>query len=197
VIVLFIGDWRKLAGRGVAAVVFGLLTLLWPGITLTALVLLFGAYVMVVGTVILVAALRGEPETRGERGWLILEGVVSIAFGFVTFVWPHITALALLYLIAFWAAVTGALELAIAVRLRRVLRHEWLLIVASVLSLLFAALLVISPRDGALAITWLIGWYAMVTGALELALAYRLHEMESSLERRSGSGSGSARQATA
>ena len=177
-IVLLIGDWRDLAVRGLAAVAFGLLTLLWPSLTLTALVLLFGAYVLVSGAIILYAALRGDPVARSDRGWLILEGVVSIIAGVVTFAWPGITALALLYLIALWAAATGFFELAIAIRLRRTLPNEWLLVAAGVLSLLFAALLVISPGAGALAITWLIGWYALVVGALLLSLAYRLHKLE-------------------
>jgi len=194
VIVLLIGDWRKLAVRGAAAVLFGLLTLVWPRITLTALVLLFGAYVLVDGAMILAATLRREPGTRGDRGWLILEGMVSIAIGLVTFVWPDITTLALLYLIAAWAALTGALEIATAVRLRRALLHEWLLSVTGVLSLVFAALLVISPRAGALAITWLIGWYAVISGGLVLALAYQLRVLQSSLERR---GSNRPREATA
>jgi uncharacterized membrane protein HdeD (DUF308 family) len=183
VIVLFIGGWRDLAVRGVAAVAFALLTLLWPSLTLTALVLLFGAYVLVTGAVILYAALRGDPATRSDRGWLILEGVVSIIAGVVTFAWPGITTLALLYLIALWAAVTGVLELAIAIRLRRTLPNEWLLAAAGVLSLLFAALLFIWPGAGALAITWLIGWYALVIGILLLTLAYRLHKLETLPER--------------
>jgi uncharacterized membrane protein HdeD (DUF308 family) len=183
VIVLFIGGWRDLAVRGVAAVAFALLTLLWPSLTLTALVLLFGAYVLVTGAVILYAALRGDPATRSDRGWLILEGVVSIIAGVVTFAWPGITTLALLYLIALWAAVTGVLELAIAIRLRRTLPNEWLLAAAGVLSLLFAALLFIWPGAGALAITWLIGWYALVIGVLLLTLAYRLHKLETLPER--------------
>jgi uncharacterized membrane protein HdeD (DUF308 family) len=183
VIVLFIGGWRDLAVRGLAAVAFALLTLFWPSLTLTALVLLFGAYVLVTGAIILYAALRGDPATRSDRGWLILEGVVSIIAGVVTFAWPGITALALLYLIALWAAATGFFELAIAIRLRRALPNEWLLVAAGVLSLFFAALLVISPGAGALAITWLIGWYALVIGALLLSLAYRLHKLETLPER--------------
>jgi uncharacterized membrane protein HdeD (DUF308 family) len=183
VIVLFIGGWRDLAVRGVAAVAFALLTLLWPSLTLTALVLLFGAYVLVTGAIILYAALRGDPATRSDRGWLILEGVVSIIVGVVTFAWPGITALVLLYLIALWAAVTGILELAIAIGLRRTLPNEWLLAAAGVLSLLFATLLVIWPGAGALAITWLIGWYALVIGVLLLTLAYRLHKLETLPER--------------
>lgn len=183
-IVLLIGDWRKLAVRGVAAMLFGLLTLVWPSITLTTLVLLFGAYALVDGAMILAATVRGEPGTRGERGWLIVQGVTGIAAGLATFAWPDITALVLLYLIAAWALSTGAFEVATAVRLRRTLSQGWLLVLgAGVLSVLFGALLLLFPGSGALAITWLIGWYALFTGSFELALALRIHKLESALER--------------
>ena len=178
--VLVIGDWRKLAVRGAAAVLFGILTLAWPELSLTALVLLFGAYVLVDGAFTLAAVLTGAPETRAERGSLAIEGVVSVLIGVTTFVWPGITALALLYLIAFWAAVTGGLEIATAVRLRRHIRNEWLLGAAGLLSIVFAAALLISPGAGALAITWLIGWYALVSGALVLGLAYQLRKIQAS-----------------
>jgi uncharacterized membrane protein HdeD (DUF308 family) len=191
-VVLLFGDWKKMALRGVAAMLFGVLTLLWPSITLTALVLLFGAYVLLVGVSALAAALADRPELRGQRKWVALEGIVSVAAGGATFFWPHITALVLLYLIAFWAAVTGALELAMAVQLRGRMRHDWLLGLVGVLSIVVAVLLAAFPGEGALAITWLIGWYAMVTGALLVGLAIQLHKLESmSGERRP------ARQATA
>ena len=178
-VILVIGDWRKLAVRGVAAVLFGVATLVWPRLSLTALVLLFGAYVLVDGAFTLAAVLTGAPETRAERGWLAIEGIVSVLIGMITLIWPDITALALLYLIAFWAAVTGVLEIATAVRLRRQIRNEWLLSALGVLSIVFAAVLLISPVSGALAITWLIGWYALFSGALVLRLAYELRKIES------------------
>lgn len=183
-IVLVLGDWRKVAVRGAAAVIFGLLTLLWPRLTLTALVLLFGAYALVDGLFTVAAVLADEPETRGERGWLMFEGLASVAIGVVTFLWPHITALALLYLIAFWAFVTGWLELATAARLRRQVRSGWLLIAVGVLSIAFAVVLVVNPGAGALATTWLIGWYALFTGALLLGLANELRMVESASGRR-------------
>jgi len=183
-IILVIGDWRKLAVRGVAAVLFGLLTLIWPRLTLTALVLLFGAYVLVEGLLTIAAVLGDGPGTRSDRGWLLLEGIVSVLIGVVTFAWPDITAVALLYLIAFWAAVTGGLEIATAVRLRRQVRNEWILAATGVLSIVLAALLVISPGSGALAITWLIGTYALISGALTLGLANELRMLESDVGRR-------------
>jgi uncharacterized membrane protein HdeD (DUF308 family) len=178
-IILVIGDWRKLAVRGVAAVLFGLLTLIWPRLTLTALVLLFGAYVLVDGLFIIAAVLGDAAETRADRGWLLFEGIVSVLIGVVTFAWPHITALALLYLIALWAAATGGLEIATAVLLRRQIRNDWILAAIGVLSIAFALVLVISPGSGALAITWVIGAYALISGALILGLANEVRMVES------------------
>ncbi len=175
-LVFVLGDWRSLAFRGAAAVVFGVLSLVWPRISLTALVLLFGAYALVDGVSILVDAARARGEHQRRWGPL-LEGAVSIAAGLVALVWPDITALALLYVIAAWALLTGALEIAAAVRLRRELTNEWLLGIAGVLSIAFAIFLVVTPGSGALVITWAIAWYAILFGALLVALALRLRRL--------------------
>ncbi len=177
-IVTLIGNWRSLAMRGAAALLFGVLALLWPGLTVWALVLLFGAYVLVDGITIMGAVITGRPETRGRRGVLVFEGVVSIAVGILTFFWPGITALALLWVIAAWAFLTGVLEIVAAVRLRRVLEREWILGLIGVLSALFAVVLVVNPGAGALGITWAIGWYALLSGALYLALAWRVRKLQ-------------------
>ena len=124
-----VGDWRLVAVRGVAAVLFGLATLIWPDVTLWVLVLLWGAFVLVDGVFSVVAAVSGR-RVVAHRGWLVFSGLVGIAAGIVTFVWPSITALVLLYVIAFWAIVIGALMIATAVRLRAAIRHEWALAVA-------------------------------------------------------------------
>lgn len=171
--IAIVGDWRALLIRGVAAVAFGILTLTWPGLTLWALVLLWGAFVLVDGVATLAAVLTRQPGSEDDRGLLVLRGTVGIAAGIVTFVWPDITALALLFVIAAWAFVTGLVELTAAVRLRRVVDHAWLLGLAGVLSVVFAVVLVITPGPGALVITWLIGWYALVWGGVLLALAWR------------------------
>jgi uncharacterized membrane protein HdeD (DUF308 family) len=177
-ILMLVGDWRSLAIRGAAAVLFGLLALIWPGPTLWALVLLFGAYVLIDGITILVAVITGAPETRDRRGLLVFEGVVSIGIGILTFVWPDVTALALLWVIAAWAFVTGVLEIVAAVRLRQVLEREWILGLIGALSVLFAIVLVVDPGAGALGITWAIGWYALLSGALYLALAWRVRKLQ-------------------
>jgi uncharacterized membrane protein HdeD (DUF308 family) len=115
---------------------------------------------------------------RERRGLLVVEGIAGIAAGAITFVWPDITALALLYLIAAWALVMGALNLVAAVKLRHEISNEWLLVLSGLLSIGFAALLVITPGPGALVITWLIGWFALILGAALLAIAFRLHRVE-------------------
>src|SRR3984893_8442281 len=108
--------WWVIALRGLAAVLFGVLAFVWPGMTLAVLVLLFGAYALVDGILAIVVAVRGGTDHRLFMG---LEGVVGVLAGLVAFVFPGLTALALLYIIAFWAVLTGVLEVVAAVRLRR------------------------------------------------------------------------------
>jgi uncharacterized membrane protein HdeD (DUF308 family) len=173
-----VGDRRSLAFRGAAALVFGLVTLVWPGLTLTALLLLFGAYALVDGVSALVAAFTRGSHDGTSKAIVILLGLSGVAAGVITFVWPDITALALLFVIAAWALVTGVFEIVAAVRLRRELRGEWLLALAGVLWVLFAGLLVITPGAGALVITWLIGWFALFEGIVLLALVWRLRQLD-------------------
>lgn len=194
---MLIGSWKSLALRGAAAVLFGLLTLIWPGPTLWALVLLWGAYVLVDGISILGDVRTHAPGTDDRRGWLIFHGVTGIVAGVLTFIWPDITALALLFLIAAWAFVTGALEIIAAVRLRRVLPNEWLLAVLGVLSIAFAIGLVVTPGAGALVITWFIGWFALLAGAVRLGLAWRVRKLETELGGATGRRRLSQRPATA
>jgi uncharacterized membrane protein HdeD (DUF308 family) len=156
-----------------------LLALVWKGITLHALVILFGAFVLVDGAMMLAAAITGAPGAEGRRGLLVLQGLLGIAAGIVTFVWPGITALALLYLIAAWAFITGTLQIAAAIRLRRQIDNEWLLGASGVLSVIFALAAVVLPVAGALAITWVIGLYALLYGAFLLGLARRVRQLES------------------
>ncbi|HET9728359.1 MAG TPA: HdeD family acid-resistance protein [Acidimicrobiia bacterium] len=168
-------DWRTLALRGVAALAFGILTLIWPGVTLWVLVVLFGAYALVDGVFTLIDVGRNRPGTAEHRGWLIVEALAGIAAGIVTFVWPAITALALLFVIAAWAFVIGVARVSAAIKLRHILDHAWLMGIAGILSIVFAILLVITPGAGALVITWLIGWWAVVVGVTLLTAAWRIH----------------------
>jgi uncharacterized membrane protein HdeD (DUF308 family) len=164
--------WWAFALRGLAAIVFGVLAFVWPGVTLAALVLLWGAYALVDGVLALIAAFRTEHD---HRWGLLLEGIVGIGAGVATFLYPDITALVLLYIIAAWALITGVLELVAAVRLRKVIDNEWWLILGGIASILFAIVLLAAPGAGALAVIWLIATYAIVFGVLMLGLALRLH----------------------
>lgn len=177
-IVTPIGNWKTLALRGAAAVLFGLLTLVWPGVTLWALVLLFGAWALVDGVSRLMALATGAPGAREHRTTLVLQGILGIGIGIMTFVWPGMTALALLFVIAAWALAIGVTEVVAAVQLRRVIENEWLLGLIGVLAIVFAIALVITPGGGALVITWLIGWFALLVGTLRLALAWELRKLE-------------------
>jgi uncharacterized membrane protein HdeD (DUF308 family) len=166
-------NWWALALRGLAAIVFGLLAFILPGITLTALILLFSAYMLVDGVFAIVAAVRAEE--RDTRWWLLLaEGVLGVLAGIVAFVWPGLTALALLFLVAAWSIITGILQIVGAIRLRREIEGEWALILGGVLSVIFGVLLAVLPGPGILALLWLIGAYALVSGVLLIILAFRV-----------------------
>jgi uncharacterized membrane protein HdeD (DUF308 family) len=168
--------WWAVVVRGVAAIVFGVLTLLVPGVTLAALVLLFGAYAIVEGIFNVIASLSGGPA--GERWWVLLfEGIVSIAAGVVTFLWPGLTALVLLWVIAGWAIVTGVLEIAAAIRLRREIEGEWTMALSGALSILLGIGIFVLPAVGALAVAATIGVYAIVFGVLLLGLGFRLRRL--------------------
>jgi uncharacterized membrane protein HdeD (DUF308 family) len=172
-------NWWALALRGLAAIVFGILAFVWPGITLWALILLFGAYMLVDGVFAIVAAVRVAGEAA--RWWLLLvEGILGVLAGIVAFVWPGLTALALLYFVAAWAIVTGIFEIVGAIRLRVEIEGEWALILGGALSVLFGVLLVVvGPGVGLLSLVWLIGVYAVAFGVLLLILAFRVRNERS------------------
>ena len=163
-------NWWALALRGVVAVLFGLLTFLLPGITLVTLVLLFGVYALVDGVFNVIAFFR----VASHHWAFLIEGVIGIIAGILTFAWPAITAIVLLYLIAFWAIFTGVFEIVAGIRLRKAITNEWLMVVMGVLSLVFGVLILFAPVAGALAIVLWIGAYALVFGIFLLALAFRL-----------------------
>ncbi len=165
-------NWWLVALRGVLAIVFGVLAFIWPGITLMVLVLLFGAYALVDGIFAVIAALTNH--AGANRGWVLLEGVAGIIAGILTFVWPGITAIVLLFVIGAWAIVTGVLEIIAAIQLRREISNEWLLILGGILSVLFGLYIVIFPRLGALSVVWLIAAYAIIFGIVFLVLGLRL-----------------------
>jgi uncharacterized membrane protein HdeD (DUF308 family) len=181
--VLLSRSWWAVGLRGLAAVIFGILALLWPSLTFFVLVILFGAYALVDGIFAAVAAIRGR-ESLLDWGWLLAEGIIGILIGIVAFVWPNETALVLLYLIAVWAILTGIVEIVQAIRLRRVISNEWLLILGGAASVVFGILLILFPSSGAVAVVWLIGIYAIIFGLLLLGLAWRLRGLQQQLSSR-------------
>jgi len=184
--------WWALALRGVAALVFGVLAVIWPEVTVIVLLVMFGAYALVDGIFALGTAIVGRRDTVAERVLLVVQGITGILAGILTFVWPGMTTLVLLWLIAGWAIITGVLGIAAAIRLRREIAGEWLLATGGVLSVLFGVLLIVWPAAGALAVVVLIGFYAIAYGIVLLFLGLRLRKL-----RREGQVSGAHRAAIA
>lgn len=170
-------SWWSLLLRGLAGVAFGVLSFLAPGISLAALVLCFGAYAFVDGIFAIAMALRRTE--RGER-WaaLLLQGVIGILAGVATLFLPIVTALALVYLVATWAIITGVLEIVTAVRLRKAIEGEWLLGLSGLLSVVLGVSLALFPGPGALALVVWVGAYAVLSGAILIALAIRARSWE-------------------
>ena len=170
-------NWWAVVLRGVVAVIFGVLVLAKPGIALEALVYTFGFFAIVDGTFSFIGGLSligsGLPW-----GGPVLGGLGGIGVGILTFFWPGITALGLLYMIAFWAMFTGLMEMTAAVQFRKEATHPVMLGIAGVLSVLFGLLLVIFPGAGALSVLWLIGVYAIAFGLTFIALGFRLRGVE-------------------
>jgi uncharacterized membrane protein HdeD (DUF308 family) len=165
--------WWTLLLRGVVAVLFGLAALFWPGKTLFVLILLFGAYTLVDG----VFAIVGGITDSSRRWFLLIEGALGVVAGLILLAWPDLGALVLLYVIAFWAIVTGVMEILAAISLRREIDNEWMMILGGGLSVLFGVILAVLPGAGLLSLTWLIGAYAIIFGIAFIVLGFRVRNM--------------------
>ena len=166
--------WHWIVLRGVFAVLFGIFAFIWPGITLAALVLVWGAYAIADGVMALIAAFTMHEEGKPMAS-LIVVGILGIAAGVVTFIWPGMTALVLLLFIASWAVLMGVFQIAAAIRLRKHIEHEWLFALSGVVSILFGVrLMSLQSMAGALAVVWLIGGFAILFGIMLIALGFKL-----------------------
>ena len=166
-------NWWAIVLRGVFGVIFGVGAFVWPGITLAALILLFGAYAVIEGVLAVAAAVI----QRGPGGFpwgMLLAGWASIVVGVATFLWPGLTALAVLYFIAGWAIVRGIFEVMAAVQLRKEIQNEWLLGLSGLLSIVLGLFLMVAPGAGILAVLWWVGATAIVFGVLTILLGFRL-----------------------
>jgi uncharacterized membrane protein HdeD (DUF308 family) len=166
-------NWGWIALRGAAAVIFGVLAFAWPGKTVLVLVLFFGAYALVEGIFALIAAFK--VRDRGKPMWTFVAiGILGIAAGILTFLWPGITVLTLIVFIAVWAFFMGIFQIVAAVRLRKEIEHEWLLGLSGVLSVIFGVVMMARPVEGLFAVVWVIAAYSIVFGILLIVLAFRL-----------------------
>lgn len=166
-------DWGWVALRGAIGILFGILAISWPVVTIWTLAILWGAFAMADGVFAFMTAWR--IHKTGARWWpYLLVGLIGVAAGIITLFWPGITIVALVYVIAFWALFGGISQIVAAVRLRKEIQGEWLLILAGAFSVIFGMLILFRPLEGLLAIAWIVGFYAILTGALYLMLAFRL-----------------------
>ena len=169
-------SWWLFIFRGIVAVLFGLAAILLPGITLELLVLLVGAFFFVDG----VLAIVGSFGTRKveERWWVsLLEGIAGVLIGILAIIWPGTTLVAIVFIIAAWALVTGVFEIVAAIRLRKVIKGEWFLGLGGIISVLFGLLLFVSPGTGAVTLVWILGAYAIFFGILLLLLGFKMKKL--------------------
>ncbi len=165
--------WWTLMLRGVIAVVFGVLAFAWPGLSVAALVVLFGAFAFVDGIFNIIDAFVRH-DRAGGRWVSVLQGLIGIGAGVVTFFWPQLTLIALISLMAAWAIMMGVFEIIAAIRLRHQITNEWLLVLTGMLSIVLGIAFIMYPVAGLIALIWWIGAYAIVAGVLLLALGFRL-----------------------
>lgn len=166
-------NWWVFAVQGVVAILFGILAIVQPGITLEALILLFAIWAIVDGALSLFASV-GAAEAR-EPWWpLVFKGILGLGVGLATLKWPGVTALTLLFLIGFWAILTGVIGMVASVRLREEIQGEVWYFLGGLASVLFGVLLFVYPSSGILAVVWLLGIYAIVFGVTTIMLAFKL-----------------------
>ena len=165
--------WGWVVFRGVIGILFGLIAFSRPGAMAFSMVLVFGVYAFVSGIATVISALR-RGRTGDSWGAMLIEGLVGIAVGGIALLWPASTALAIVWMIGAWAIVTGALELASAVKLRKIIDHEWALGLAGVLSVAFGLLMLYRPIAGGLAVVWWLGAYALLFGIMQIVVGFRL-----------------------
>jgi len=171
-------NWWTLVGRGIFAILFGIVVFLWPELTVATLVIIFGAYALGDGIFATACAIVGSGKSD-DRWPLLLEGLLGIGIGIVTFCAPGITAILLLIYIVAWILSTGVLEIVAAIRLRKEIKGEWWMILSGILSIGFAFLLMAFPAPGAIGLVWLIAFYAIVFGAILIGLGLKLHGLRS------------------
>jgi uncharacterized membrane protein HdeD (DUF308 family) len=169
-------NWWTFAIGGLASVIFGVLTLLWPGLSLVVLIALFGAFALVHGVMALVASYQAH-ERHLRWGSYLAVGILDLIAAGVTFFWPGLTALALLYVVVAWALVTGILSIGAAIEFHDAIPHAWLLALSGVLSVALAVILALYPRSGILSLVLVVGIYAIAGGVSEMIFAFHVRSL--------------------
>ena len=162
--------------RGIAAIIFGVIAFTHPVMAAATLVLFFGAWVLIDGLFRVIGSFGHRPSDP-DWGWQLVIGILGIIIGLLTFHAPGVTALALVIYIAAWALMIGVTEIALAIKMRREIKGEWLLILMGLASIVFAALLLWNPVAGAAALIWIIAWYAVIIGVLAIIFGFRLRSL--------------------
>ena len=168
--------WWTIVLRGVLAILFGVVALFYTGQTLLALVYVFGTYAVLNGIFAIASAVRAG-EAHQRWGWLAFAGIVGVVAGIVSFFWPGITALAVVFIVASWAIIGGVAEIAFALSWPDTLAHPWFAALSGIVSVVYGVILAVWPRSGAVALTWLLGIYAIAYGAMLLYYANRLRAL--------------------
>lgn len=165
---MLIGNWGALALRGIAAILFALIALFFPALTATALVMVFGVYLLLDGILTLLAARR-----YGRSDALVVEGTLGVVIALICLLWPNAALVALIYLIAFWAVISGVALMVAGIAMLRLV-DEWLLLLGGLVSVLLGIVLFVAPAVGVVALSWWLGIYALLFGIALLSAAFRL-----------------------
>jgi uncharacterized membrane protein HdeD (DUF308 family) len=165
--------------RGIAALAFGIITLVWPGLTVLALVILFGIFAIISG----ITAVATSLQNRDVHGWgvLLFEGILWLLAGVVALIWPGVTALSFLYLLAAWAVITGILELVAPLSFPMSGGRGVLMALSGLVSIVFGIVIAVQPASGLLAVTWLIGIYAIIIGVMSVVAYFEARSVAHSL----------------
>jgi len=161
--------WWMILLRGLAAIALGIFAFARPGLTLSALVLLYGFYCLADGIVAVAVGATG-----GRLWQSLILGLVGIGAGLATLFYPGLTAMLLLYFMAAWAIVHGIFEILAAIEFRKVIQGEFMLVLAGLASIAFGVLILWHPGAGALSIIWLLGGYALIAGILLVIASFRV-----------------------
>jgi uncharacterized membrane protein HdeD (DUF308 family) len=169
--------WLVLLVRGILAILFGIVALVWPGWTILALIYVFGAYALIDGVMALVNAIQ-DRSTSSEYWWLVLiRGIIGIIIGLLVFFWPGLTALVLFTLIGIWAVVIGIFELLAAFVLPGDLRLEWTFVLGGILSIILGVIFIRHPVTAMLSLVWVLGIFAVAYGLVQIVHAFRYRSL--------------------